>query len=112
MTELEQLAWDPFVSPAVVFGGEPSGQRGDLGADRRASCPVRVGPVAGGQAAVPAQDGAGGDQPVHPQLCGQEPDERREDCSVGPVQPGPRSGTTQNRDLVPQHQQLGVLRCR
>ena len=50
-----------------------------------------------------------GDQPVHPQLWGQEPDERREDCSVGPVQPGPRSGTAQNRGLVPQHEQLRIL---
>jgi hypothetical protein len=38
--------------------------------------PVRrgVGPFTGGQAAVPAQDGARGDQPVHPQPCWQEPD--------------------------------------
>ncbi len=52
-----------------------------------------------------------GDQPVHPHLCGQEPepDERREDCSAGPAQPGPRSGTAQNRDLVPQHGQLRIL---
>ncbi len=83
-----------------------------LGADRRPSCPVQVGPVAADQAAVPAQYGAGGDQPVHPQLCGHEPGERREDCLVGPVQPGPRSGTAQNHDLVPQREQLGVLRCR
>jgi hypothetical protein len=30
---------------------------------------VRAGPLAGDQAAVPPQDGAGGDQPVHPQPC-------------------------------------------
>ena len=68
MAELEQLALDPLVSPAVVLGGEPPDQRGDLGADRRPSCLVRVGPLPGDQAAVPAQDGAGGDQPVYPQL--------------------------------------------
>src|SRR6202035_1054820 len=33
--ELEQLALDPLVSPAVVLSGEPRDQRGDLGADRR-----------------------------------------------------------------------------
>src|SRR5882672_5656796 len=69
VAELEQLALDPLVPPAVVLGGEPLDERGDLGADRRPSCPVGVGPLAGDQAAVPAQDGAGGDQPVRPQPC-------------------------------------------
>ena len=109
MAELEQLALDPLVSPAVVLGGEPLDERGDLGADRRPSCPVRVGPLAGDQAAVPAQDGAGGDQPVHPQPCRQEPDQRGEDGAVGPVEPGLRMGAAQHGDLVPQHEQLGVL---
>ena len=57
VAELEQLALDPLVSPARVLGGEPLHQRGDLGADWRPSCPVRVGPLAINQAAVPAQDG-------------------------------------------------------
>jgi hypothetical protein len=89
VTELEQFALDSHVSPAVVLGGEPFDQRGDLGADRRPSRPVRVGPLAGDEAVVPAQDGAGGDQPVHPQLCWQEPDWRGEDRPVCPLQPGP-----------------------
>ena len=58
---------------------------------------------------MPAQDGAGGDQPVLPQSRGQEPDQRSENCAVGPVEPGPRIGTAQHGDLVPQHEQLGVL---
>ena len=91
------------------FGGEPLDERGDLGADRWASCPVRVCPLAGDEAAVPAQDGAGGHQPVRSQLPGQEPDQRGEDRAVGPVQPGPRMGAAQHGDLVPQHEQLGVL---
>jgi len=37
----------------VVLGGEPLDQRGDLGADRRPSDAVRIGPLAGDQAAVP-----------------------------------------------------------
>ena len=109
MAELEQLALDPLVSPAVVLGGEPLDQRGDLGAEWRPSCPVRVGPLAGDEAAVPTQDGAGGDQPAHPQVRRQEPDQRGEDRPVGPVEPGPRIGPAQHGDLVPQHEQLGVL---
>jgi|SRR5258705_12777521 len=58
VAELEKLALDPLVSPAVVLGGEPLDQRCDLGADRRPSCLVGEGPLAGDQAAVPAQDGA------------------------------------------------------
>src|ERR1039457_2801377 len=108
----QQLALNPLVSPGVVLGGEPLDERCGLGADRRPSCPAGVGPLAGDQAAVPPQDGAGGDQPVHPQPCRQETDERGEDCAVGPVQPGPGIGAAQHGDLVPQHQQLGVLGSR
>jgi hypothetical protein len=108
VAEFQQLALDPLVSPAVVLGGEPFDQRGDLGADRRPSRSVRVSPLAGDEAAVPAQDGAGGDQPVHPQLCWQEPDQRGEDCAVCPVEPGRGIGAAQHGDLVPQHEQLGV----
>ena len=50
----------------------------------------------------------GGDQPVRSQPCRHEPDQRGEDCAVGPAEPGPGTGTAQHGDLVPQHEQLGV----
>ncbi len=109
VAELEQLALDPLVPPAVVLGGKPLHERGDLGAARRPSCPVGVGPLAGDQAAVPAQDGAGCDQPMRSQVYRQEPDQRGEDRAVGPVQPGSGIGPAQYGDLVPQDEQLGVL---
>ena len=74
--------------------------------------PVRAGLLAGDQAAVPPQDGAGRDQPVYPQRSRQEPDQRGEDRPVGLVQWGPGIGAAQHRDLVPQHEQLGVLGSR
>jgi hypothetical protein len=80
VTELEQLTLDPLISPAAVLSREPLDQPCDLGADRRPSHPVRVGPLPGDQAAVPAQDGTGGDQPVRPQPSGQVPDQRGEDA--------------------------------
>jgi hypothetical protein len=98
--------------PQPVLGGELLDQHDDLGADRRPSCPVRVGPLPDDQAAVPPQDGAGGDQAMRPQPSRQEPDQRGEDCAVGPVQPGPRIGAAQHGDLVPQHEQLGFLGSR
>jgi len=62
VADLQQLTLDPLVSPPLVLAGQPLDQRGDLSADRRPSRLVRVGPLAGDQAAVPAQDGAGGDE--------------------------------------------------
>jgi hypothetical protein len=112
VAEFQQFALDPPVPPAVILGGEPLDQRGDLGIDRRPSCAVRVGPLAGDEAAVPAQDGTWGDQPVHPQPWRQQPDQRCEDRAVGPVEPGPGMRPAQHGDLVTQHEQLGVLGCR
>jgi hypothetical protein len=66
VTELEQLALDPLVSPAVVLGGEPPDQRGDLGTDRRSSRAVRKGPFPGDQATVPPKDNSWRDQAVYP----------------------------------------------
>jgi hypothetical protein len=47
VAEFQQLALDPLVSPAMVLGGEPRDQRGDLDADRQPSRAVRIGPLAG-----------------------------------------------------------------
>jgi hypothetical protein len=58
---------------------------------------------------MPPQDGTGGDQAVCSQLRWQIPDQRGHDGSVGPVEPGPGIGAAQCGDLVPQHQQFGVL---
>jgi len=109
VAELEQLALDPLISPPVILAGEPLDQRGDLGVDRRTACPVRIGPLPGDEAAVPAKHSTGGDQPVRPQASGQEPDERGEDRAVGPVQVRPGLGAAQHGNLVPQHEQLDVL---
>jgi hypothetical protein len=109
VAELEQVALDPLVSPAVILGGELPDQRGDLGTDWRASGAVRVGPLLCDQVAVSSQDGTGRDQPVRLHLPWQEPDERSEDRTIGPVQTGPGMGAAQHGNLVSQHQQLDVL---
>ncbi len=118
---VDALTWWPSLrsSPWILLYPQSwfsvasrSDEGGDLGADRRPSCPVRVGPLPDGQTAMPPQDSAGSDQPVHQQLCRQEPDQCGEDRAVGPVQPGPRMSAAQHGDLVPQHEQLRVLGSR
>ena len=49
VAELEQLALDPLVPPAMVLAGEPPDQRGDVGTDRRPARVVRIGPFPGDQ---------------------------------------------------------------
>jgi hypothetical protein len=43
VAELEQLALDPLVSSAVVLGGEPPDERGDLWADWRSARAAGIG---------------------------------------------------------------------
>jgi hypothetical protein len=95
VTDLEQLALDPLVPPAVVLGGEPPDQRGDLCANWRPARAARIGPT-------------GGDQAVCSQLPWQVPDQRSHDGSVGPVEAGPGIGAARHGDLVPEQQQLRV----
>jgi hypothetical protein len=80
--------------------------------------PATVGRVGSGDASSgnwpgldAAQQGVGCDEAMGSTLLGQDPAQRRED---GPIRPGgTRSGdlSVQHRDLVSQHQQLGVLGC-
>ena len=44
-----------------------------------------------------------------PQRSGEVPAQRGQHRPICPVQPGPRVGASQHRDLVPQHQQFDVL---
>src|SRR4051794_28082110 len=92
VTEFEQLALDPAVPPARVLPRHTLYQRGEDVVDRWPSGPVRVGPSPAYEVAVPAQDGARGDQAVAPQVLGQPPGEGGEDRPVGPVEAWSRVG--------------------
>ena len=91
VAEFEQLALDPPVSPARVLPRHPYDQRGEDVVDRWPSGPVRVGPPLAHEVAVPAQDGARGDQAMAPQCSGQPPDQGGE-ARPGPPSPGVVSG--------------------
>jgi hypothetical protein len=109
VTELEQLALNPAVSPAGVLACQSFDQRDDAVVDRRASCSVGIGPLLGHQAAVPAQDRAWCHQPMSAQQAGQPPHQRGEHCAIRPVHSWTWIRAAQHSDLVPQHQQLHVL---
>ena len=109
MAEFEQLALDPLASPARVLRRHPHDQRRDRLVDRWPAGPVRVGPPRANEAAMPAQDGARGDQAMATQRSRQPPDERGEHGPVRPLQAGSGVGAAQHGDLVPQHEELDVL---
>ena len=77
--------------------------------DRRASGDVRVGPLVLDQAPVPGEQGAGCHDPVQPQVPGQQPRERGDHRPVGPVQLRAGDPAAEDRDLIPQDQDLHVF---
>jgi hypothetical protein len=65
--------------------------------------------MAGDQPPVPAHDRGRGDQPVRRQRPGQEPGQRGEHRSVGPVQPRRGVLPAQDRVLVTEDQDLYIF---
>jgi hypothetical protein len=70
---------------------------------------VRVGPLLGDQAAVPAQQRGRGDDAVIAQARRKASDQGGEHGSVGPAQTGASAGSAEYRDFVAQDEQLEVL---
>jgi hypothetical protein len=59
---------------------------------------------------VPGQQRARCHDPVQPQVAGQQRGQGRERRTVSPVRPRARDLPTQDRDLVPQYEDLRILR--
>jgi hypothetical protein len=105
--------------PRAVAGEDFVECRGELAVPVANQEPEPPGPIAEARDQVPAcwavqgledpADRGCADQPVRPQPCRQEPDQRGEDRAVGPVEPGPGMGAAPHGDLVPEHEQFGVL---
>jgi hypothetical protein len=83
------------VSKAVVTRAASSGSMGG-----GQSGPVRVGPLIGDQAAMPAQDRGRSDQPPGQPIAWEMSAERAEQRSVSPGQPWLRVGSSQHCDVV------------
>jgi hypothetical protein len=111
--ELGQLAVDPPVSPPRILLRQANDQAGDARDRRRAAGlapPARV-VVAAGELAVPGQERRrrhGED--AGPAPAGEEPCQRGEPHPAGRLVPHPAGVPAQHRVLVPEYQQLGILR--
>ena len=88
VTEAGELALDAAVSPARVLLCQADDELTKVAVEARATRRVRVGPSLGDQAAVPGQQGGGGDETVAAQLVGQDPGQGGQECSVGPGRAG------------------------
>lgn len=100
MTETEEFALHPAMTPVGIFPGQPEHQVTHLVTDPRAAGPVRIGPMPADQAAVPGQQGGRGDDPMLPQRAGQGPDQRGQHHPVRPCQPRTADLTAEHGDLV------------
>ena len=112
VAESDELALDASVAPGGILSGHPQHQGPDrLRGGWAAGLSSRVGPAAGDEVGVPAQQGSGRHEPQPAQTRGQQPAQRAED---GAVEPGQRRAwvvSAQHGDLVTEHQDLDVLGC-
>jgi hypothetical protein len=107
--KMEQLALDAPVAPARVLRRQPDGQLLHVRGQWRPASLVRVGPGAGDQASVPAQQRVGRDEEAGPATSGQHAADRGEQRPVGGFQPGAGHLAAEHRELVAQHEDLQVL---
>ena len=100
---------DAAVPPPRVLPGQPPDQLTDLLRDRRASGGIRVGPFRLDQAPVPGEQGVRPHDPPYPKVPGQQPRQGDYHRPVSPVRFRVGDLAAQNRDFVPEHQNLHVL---
>jgi hypothetical protein len=109
--ELAQLASDPQVAPTAVLAREPQDQLAHLTADWRPSgTAVRVGPAAGDQLPMPAQQRLRLNHERLPAASRQDPAQRREQQPVVRLESRLTDLPTEDRQLVPEHENLELLR--
>jgi hypothetical protein len=110
MPQAGQLALNPSVSPPRILAGQAYDQVTYFLWDRRAAGAARVGPVPLDQSAMPGQQGARRHDPMHPKPAWKMSGEHSQDRPVGPVQPRMSDLAAQHRHLMPQHEDLQLLR--
>jgi hypothetical protein len=107
--EALELAGDPPVSPGGVLLGEPLDQFAQLVAPARPSPLGPVGPAAGDEPPVPAEQRLGADEerrPAPPRQGAREPGQQR---PIGELELGPGDLATEHGELVAQDEDLDLL---
>jgi hypothetical protein len=101
---------DALVAPARVLPGQADDQLLDVLIERWTPKPAAgIRPGVGDQAAVPAQQGLGGDQEAGPVGSWQHAADGGEQGSIGRLQPRSLDLAAQHSELMAQHQDLEVL---
>jgi hypothetical protein len=101
---------DALVAPARVLLGETDDQLLDVMVERRSPLSMtRVRPGARDEAAVPAQQRLGLHEEARPAGPRQRPANRREQGTVGGLEPGTCDLAAQDCELVAEYQDLQIL---
>src|SRR5918995_208705 len=109
--EPAQLAMDPFVSPARVLGRQPQDQLSRLCGPRRPARPsALIRPAAADECPMPAQKCRRLDEERPPSRLRQHLAERRQQGTIGRPQARPADLAPQYLQLMPQHEDLDLLR--
>jgi len=109
--ETLQFADDPPVTPSRVLACQSNNQRLDAPIERRPPRPVRIGPAPPDQLAVPAKQRRRADRQARPRTLRQSPRKRGEDRSIDRTEPRSLRLPAQDRQLMPEHQDLELLRA-
>jgi hypothetical protein len=110
--ETLELADDPFVSPLRVLVGETKDQLAQRALERWSpGRPVRVCPAARDKLAVPAKQCLRLDRKDGPGWPGQRTAQRRQKNTISPRQLRSGGLPAQDRQLVPEHEDLQLLRA-
>jgi hypothetical protein len=111
MSELEQLAANPWVAPSRVLLGHPQHQLPALGRDPRSPPPRPVAercPLPLHQGAMPAQYGSRSHQQSCPRRLRQPIAHGRQQDSIAWLPTYPLDLALQDLNLTPQHQHFGL----
>ena len=101
---------DTAVAPRRVLAREADDVPTGFGGGGWPAGPVRVGPVVRDEASMPAKDRVGLHQEHRPPVAAEHARQRGEDRPVGGFETRSRHLTVQDRELMAQDEDLGVLR--
>jgi hypothetical protein len=109
-TESGEFSVDATVTPRRVLGGEADDGVSDLKGGPGPARPMRVRPVVRDETSMPRQDRVGFHQEDRPTGTIEHTRECREDRPIGWLETGMSDLARQYRELMAQHEDLGILR--